>query len=103
MSEVKLEGQGDGRYRIVGDLDFDTVPRLLGEGAAMFARSGDGVVVDLGSVHRTTSVGLALMVEWVRQARRANKTVTFSNVPAQMLAMARVSQLDALLKLEQTE
>jgi phospholipid transport system transporter-binding protein len=103
MSEVKLDTQGDGKYRIVGDLDFDTVPRLLNDGAGMFARPDTAVVVDLGGVHRTTSVGLALMVEWLRQARRAGKTVTFTHVPAQMLAMAKVSQLDSLLHLEQTE
>lgn len=102
MSEAKIELLGDGRVRVDGDLDFDTVPRLLGSTAGMFAQPGPRLTVDLSGVHQTMSVGLALLVEWLRVARRADKSITFINVPPQLLAMARVSGLETILALENT-
>lgn len=97
MSELALEQAGEGRFRLNGDLDFTSVPPLLNAGATLFASSASNVVVDLSGVRRTTSVGLALMLEWKRHAHRVSKTVEFQNVPQQMKAMATVSGLDTIL------
>lgn len=97
MSELALEPAGEGRFRLNGDLDFDSVPPLLNAGATLFASPVNNVVVDLSGVLRTTSVGLALMLEWKKHAHRVNKTVEYQNVPQQMKAMAAVSGLDVIL------
>lgn len=97
MSELLLEPVGEGRFRLNGDLDFDSVPPLLSASATLFASPANNVVVDLSGVRRTTSVGLALMLEWKKQASRVNKTVEYQNVPQQMKAMATVSGLDEIL------
>lgn len=97
MSELALEPAGEGQFRLNGDLDFDSVPPLLNAGSILFGSSANNVVVDLSGVRRTTSVGLALMLEWKKHARRINKTVEYRNVPAQMKAMAAVSGLEDIL------
>ena len=100
MSEATLEALGDGRFRVVGDLDYETVDRLLGEDDILFLHDSPSIEVDLSGVGRTTSVGLALMLEWLRQARSRNIAISFSHVPSQILGIARVSQLESILNLE---
>ena len=46
------------------------------------------------------SAGVALLIEWQRQAQKHNKSVCFINIPSQMLAIARLSGVDDLLSLK---
>lgn len=100
MSEAALEVNGDGHFSVVGDLDYETVSRLLEADDILFSHSLPSVEIDLAGIGRTTSVGLALMLEWLRQAHSRNIEIRFSHVPAQMLDMAKVSQLESILHLE---
>jgi phospholipid transport system transporter-binding protein len=100
MSEASVEQLGGGRVRINGDLNFETVPRLLSSASGLFTHDETRLVVDLGGVRQTMSVGLALLVAWLRHARRADKNIAFINVPPQLLAMARASGLETILALD---
>lgn len=98
MSSVRLEPGEDGRFLLSGMLSFGTVPDLWQRSRALF----DGrpqVRIDLGGVERSDSAGLALLVEWMREAARRGAELRFVNMPAQMLAIARVSGLDHILPL----
>lgn len=99
MTEATLKSVGEGQFRVDGDLDYETVTRLLNIDDTMFTHPKGEIIVDLGGIRRTTSVGLALMLEWLRLAKSRNKTIRFTNIPAQMLSMAKVSQLDSILQL----
>lgn len=100
MSKARIESLGEGRYRLDGDMTFATVTALLPEGAAMIAAAGEALAIDLAAVGRVDSAGLALLIEWLRSAREAGKTITYHHTPEQMLAMARLSSLDVVLPLE---
>lgn len=100
MTDATLESVGEGRFRVQGDLDYVSVAALLRIDASMFTHNSAKIEVDLSGIGRITSVGLALMLEWLRLARASKKTIQFSNVPKQMLAMAAVSQLDGILQLK---
>ena len=100
MSQATLETLGKGRFRVVGDLDYETVVTLLELDSSLFDQPAESIEIDLSGIGRTTSVGLALMLEWLRQAHSKKKTINFSNVPQQMLAMAKISQLDSILQLK---
>ena len=54
---------------------------------------------DLAGVERADSAGLALLIEWMRRARRAGRPVRFLNLPPQMLEIARAASLDRVLPL----
>lgn len=98
MTEPAIEKTGEGRYRITGELNFNTVARLANE-LEDFFQGIDEVVIDLGEIDRSDSAGVALLVEWVRTATRLHKKVRFVKMPEQMLTIARVSDLDEYLPL----
>ncbi|HEX9625406.1 MAG TPA: STAS domain-containing protein [Acidiferrobacterales bacterium] len=80
-----------------GALSFDSVTALLAGSRGWFAPGAD-VVIDLAGVTQADSAGVALMVEWLRLARRAGGRAEFRNVPAQVRNLIAVSGLgEALL------
>ncbi len=93
----QIKRADDGMYRLVGKLDFNTVPELWQSSDVMFARQSKQVVVDLLEVSRADSAGLALLVGWVRRARALGIEAEFRNVPDQLLAIARVSGVEEML------
>lgn len=94
-----MEATGGGSYLVSGTLTFATVPRVYKETSDLFAGTTLALTLDLGAVRHTDSAGLALLVEWMRQAKQKDKTITFQNIPPQMLAIAKVSGLDTVLPL----
>ena len=98
MSEAEISLKPDGRLAISGELTFASVPELWGRCCSRFSESAE-LEIDLSGIHRADSAGLALLVECVRQAHQTGKSIRFFNIPAQMLAIARVSSLDQVLPL----
>jgi len=92
----QLESLGEGRFRVGGLLDATTVTRLLEDGQTRFHGVSD-VIVDLGGVTESDSSGLALLLEWLRLARKGNQRIRFEHVPQQIIALARISEVDDLL------
>jgi len=85
---------GDGDVlRVRGALTFATVESLRGPGADALAGRAESTV-DLAAVERADSAGLALLIEWLRVAHRRGASVHFTNVPAQLRAIAATSGLD---------
>lgn len=99
-SEVRADPNRPGAYLIAGELGFATVPGLLEQTRTLFAAGAAPLELDLGGVTRVDSAGLALLIEWLKVARRTRRPIVFRNVPEQMIAMARVNGLENLLPLE---
>ena len=82
---------------IDGELTFATVPDRLVSSKDWFTGTGE-MVFDLAGVTRADSAGLALLIEWLRRAQAANRTLHFANIPAQVQTLIRINGLqDALL------
>lgn len=94
MSTAKLETVGDGKFVVSGILDATTVTAVLKRSYALF--SGPTLQVDLAGVTESDSAGLALMLEWLRLARKKNQQITFLNMPHQIAALARISEVEDL-------
>ena len=104
MSKAKLEALGEERYRLSGVLDAITAPQLLHESSERFATAeGTDIQIDLGGVSESDSAGLALLLEWLRLARQRKQTMHFANLPAQIAALARISEVEELLVPEAAE
>lgn len=88
-----------GHFELAGELSFATVPRIYQQGDTLLGSQEMTLVLDLSRVERTDSAGLALLVEWLRRARRQNKELRFRSIPAQLLAIAKASGVDAVLPL----
>jgi phospholipid transport system transporter-binding protein len=93
---ARLESLGAGRFRVSGVLDASTAREMLEQSEARFAQFQD-LDVDLGGVGESDSAGLALLIEWLRIARQSQKEIRFANLPAQIEALARISEVEDLL------
>jgi len=93
--------QADDTVRVSGDLTFATVTALLRDSRPLLAAGKPRLQFDLTDVGHADSAGLALLVEWLRNARAAGVELAFQAVPDQLLAIARASGVDKLLPLQQ--
>ncbi|MBK7540340.1 MAG: STAS domain-containing protein [Candidatus Competibacteraceae bacterium] len=95
MATATAECVGD-TLRVRGELDFDSVAELW-ERAETPLLDESISRVDLGGVRRSNSAGVALLVEWLREAQQRQQVLLFTNVPAQMRAIIEVVDLETLL------
>lgn len=96
MNDFELRDLGDGRFALSGELSFANADRILEVGAIAFRRH-DQVEVDLSGVERADSAGLALLLEWKAGARRRKTSIRYEALPEGLLAIARLTDVDALL------
>jgi phospholipid transport system transporter-binding protein len=94
--QFEFEHRGDGRFAIQGDLSFHTAVKALDQSKELFA-SHATIEVDLGGVKRADSAGLALLLEWVNWARATEREITFRNIPAQIVSIAQISEVEDML------
>ncbi len=101
---AQLEKIASGHYILKGQLNFKSVPGLWGRNkVSLFSDESDTLDIDLSQLERSDSSGLALLVEWYREAGQDGKSITFFNLPAQMYEMARISGLNEILPLSVRE
>lgn len=82
---------------LVGEISHQSVLNVI-DAHLGFSSQGE-VVVNFSGVERSDSAGLALMVRWARSAKKANATIHFEKVPQKLLALAKMSSLDAILSI----
>ena len=95
-----LEKQQNGHYLLKGQLNFNSVPPLWKKNRLeLFGEDNhqQRLIIDLALVERSDSSGLAMLVEWYREAEQCQKTIEFKNLPAQMMDIAKVSGLSDIL------
>ena len=95
MTPARIESGPNGALRVSGELTFATVRDLFRESRAQFDGRRDEI--DLSAVTTADSAGLALLIEWYRWAERSGKQIRFVGVPAQLRALAKISDVDRLL------
>jgi phospholipid transport system transporter-binding protein len=84
------------RLEAKGAICFDCATQALDSGLALLGRN-ENCTIDLAQVSEADSAGLAVLVEWLARARLLGTTIHYANIPAQILAVARISELDSLL------
>ncbi len=97
---AKLEKVASGHYILKGQLNFKSVPVLWKQHqSTLFTDDSNILDIDLSSLERSDSSGLALLVEWYREAEQEGKQITFFNLPAQMYEIACIRGLNEILPL----
>jgi phospholipid transport system transporter-binding protein len=76
------------RCAVQGPLTISHVTAVLAESASLF--KDQRVIVDLGGVTEVDSAAVSLLLEWRRQAARANRTIEFANVPPNLTSLAEL-------------
>lgn len=95
-ASFQLETAGAGKFMLSGVLGFPTATAVLKRSHELF----DGlkeIEVDLKGVTQTDSAGMAVLLEWLSLARRHGAKLKFLNLPEQIRAIARISEVEELL------
>ncbi|THB73979.1 MAG: STAS domain-containing protein [Gammaproteobacteria bacterium] len=95
------KAQQAGRYNLFGEMDVETVNITRGLVNPLI-KSSEVLEIDFSGVKRVDSVGLALLIEWVRESKKQKKEVRYYNIPEQLCAIARVSSLELVLPLHRS-
>ncbi len=98
-SKAGLDIDASGQIQLSGELDHYSVPILWQQHREQMA-SLPVWEINLAKVERSNSAGLALLISWLREARRQEKPLRLLNIPEQMLQIARVSELEEILNNE---
>jgi phospholipid transport system transporter-binding protein len=77
-------------------LGYVTAGRALPAGLALIPK-GSTCTIDLSRVTEADSAGLAVLVEWLATAKSRGTVIHYESIPAQILAVARISDLESLL------
>jgi phospholipid transport system transporter-binding protein len=96
MAKFEIHSVADGQLEASGALDFDSAVHALPGGLALIGR-GKPCTINLSRVTDADSAGLAVLVEWLATARSRGVTIRYEGIPAQILAVARISDLESLL------
>ena len=94
---ARLEDLGNGRFAVRSDLTFETVTSVLDESKRSFAPH-ERIDVDMSGVAEADSAGLALLLEWMAQARRRHADIRFHAIPDSLLAIARTCAVAELIQ-----
>ncbi|WP_110948484.1 STAS domain-containing protein [Pseudomonas bohemica] len=99
MTDACITAMGGGELKLFGVLDYRTGPALREQGAELIKTSdAPAIVLDCSEVEKSSSVGLALLLGFMRDAKAAGKSVTVRALPEDMREIAQVSELTELFE-----
>lgn len=81
-----------------GVLDYQSGPALRSAGAALIrAEEGEHIRLDCSGVQQSSSVGLSLLLCFIRDAHGCGKQLQITGMPNEMQQIAGVSGLEEIL------
>lgn len=93
MSDLSIHHQATGVFLIDGALTFSAINDKTASLLKLTDTSG-AIVIDLHGVASADSAGLALMIEWIKQAQKKRIALIFKNIPKQLMTLAKLSGLE---------
>jgi phospholipid transport system transporter-binding protein len=84
-----------GRCAVQGPITMANVTDVLAESSTLFA--SPTLVVDLSGVTHVDSAAVSLLLEWRREAARANRRIDYANVPANLKSLAELYGVSHLI------
>jgi phospholipid transport system transporter-binding protein len=87
------------RLQLRGPLTFATAAAVWRDGLrALEACDGRLIDIDCAGIERADSAGLAVLIEWLAWGARCDRQVRLQSLPATLLNIARISELEDLLQ-----
>ncbi|AMK29594.1 STAS domain-containing protein [Pseudomonas mosselii] len=98
MSDAAVSMAEPGVLALAGVLDYRSGPALRKQGKALVAACREPrLVLDCSAVEKSSSVGLSLLLGFMRDAQAAGKTWELRGIPEDMREIAGVYDLDEVL------
>jgi phospholipid transport system transporter-binding protein len=86
------------RLAVRGTLTFETARRASEAGLrAIDASSTRALEIDCAGVTAADSAGLAVCLVWLARAQHDGRELRFTNLPASIRALARISDIEPLI------
>jgi|GEM_PF-3217858 len=79
-----------------GVLDATTANKVL-QASHNFFKGKSQVNIDFAEVQYANSVALAIILYWLRQAKKHDIKLKLHNLPQKLISMARLSELDEII------
>jgi phospholipid transport system transporter-binding protein len=99
MSQASVLSGEPGEIKLVGVIDYRTGPALRKQGAELIKQSdAPALVIDCSQVEKSSSVGLALLLGFMRDGAAAGKPVSVRALPEDMREIAQVSEMTELFQ-----
>jgi phospholipid transport system transporter-binding protein len=86
-----------GVYRLEAPLTFASVAALHADGIKIIDAASGELTLDLQAVPKVDSAGLALLIDWLSEARAKSRSLKFSQPPQTLLSLARLSEVEKLI------
>ncbi len=92
---ITIQPTADG-FALIGPVTIVTASQIIDAARASWPDHGVSVV-DFGGVTEADSAALALIFKWQRDAARRERVVRCINMPANVVALARLYGVDDLI------
>jgi len=92
---LTLAPAGENRYCLEGELSFSTAEEAIAAGRGL--PLGQALSLDLSSLGRVDSAGLAVILEWWRQSRHAGGSLKLEGLSEQVRKLIAISELEPVL------
>lgn len=79
-----------------GDLTHVSVVDVLPQGLQLLAQAESEWLLDMQQVGQLSSAAVALLLEWLRAANKANKSLVLRNFPQHLWPLIRISDLETV-------
>jgi phospholipid transport system transporter-binding protein len=98
-ASFEIAAGADGRAHVRGSLTFATARRARAEGLQKFREcSARACEVDCGGITASDSAGLTVLLDWLALAKCDARSLRYVSLPADLLALAKISEVDGLLQ-----
>ena len=95
----RLAATAAGVVSAQGPLTFVSARRACELGVQTLAQAPDGkLAIDCGGITVSDSAGLAVLLEWLGVARRAGRSLHYTQLPQDLAALAHISDVQELLE-----
>lgn len=100
MSPAAIVEHAPGVLALTGVLDYQSGPALREQGGRLIrGTQAAACVIDCSAVEKSSSVGLSLLLCYMRDARAAGKQLSVRGLPRDMAGIAKVCELQHVLPL----
>lgn len=100
MNKPSLQFKKD-HYVISGVLNSYTVPGLWELSQDILKNDSDLLLIfNLEYITQSDSSGVALLIAWTRMLKQRGQKIRFVALPAQMMAIIRLSELEKILPID---
>lgn len=94
MTALLLVEQSDAQWSLSGPLNVDTIKRIWHEGHHLLHKTQAAQIeLNLSGLIEPDSASVALLLDWLRYAKKHHKTIRFHHIPVKMQEIIRLSNL----------